>query len=76
MERGGRDVAPLTQGTVASMLDNSARTANLRAVMHVNQLPFWHRVIKACFTRLCLKGSLCKITPSGQGTTMIGTWRA
>ncbi|WP_206752189.1 hypothetical protein [Desulfosporosinus fructosivorans] len=35
-------------------------------------MPFWRRVIEACLTRLCLKGSLCKITPSGFEGVILG----
>jgi len=44
LERGGRDIAPLTQGAVASMLDNSARTANHWVVLKESELKNTERI--------------------------------
>ncbi|MCO5385474.1 MAG: hypothetical protein NHB14_06460 [Desulfosporosinus sp.] len=63
----GRDVAPLTLGAVAIALDFEASVGKPLGGSACEPLPRWHFEIQVRLTRLRLKGSLRKITPSGLG---------
>ncbi len=58
---------PLTLGAVAIALDFEASVGKPLGGSACEPLPRWHFEIQVRLTRLRLKGSLRKITPSGLG---------